>query len=151
MNANDFRTLVTNYTSNENEVFDKIADNFLIEAQKEFEKAIIDGTATDFFGASKICIAIHSINTFFLSFKLSVTGWNLHHNEDICEKCDIQTYDEFIATHDLSDVENDYHEFAGFQDVDIILLKPFVKALQRKGFECYLADYDCSMLVAFDI
>jgi hypothetical protein len=31
------------------------------------------------------------------------------------------------------------------------LLEVADKALQRKGFECYLADYDCSMLVAFDI
>lgn len=152
MNANDIRAIINNYKATENEVFDQIADNFLLEVKKEINIAISQGVAIPLFGCNGFCISVSSINHCFSVFNLDVMEWTLHHGKTLSDY-DLRTYDRYIETTDLnpSDTNIRNPELAGFQDEDIILLKPFVKALQRKGFECYADPDNYALIVTCEI
>lgn len=147
MNANDFRTIIKGYHAQEKDVFDKVADNLLSEVKQDLEKSIVDGTARSYFGITKFAFSLSSIQTNFFSFKFTVGNWNLHHKKDYCEDYELLTFDRFIVEKDLNEV----NEIAGFQDQDILLLKPLVEALQRRGFECYVDEENYELIVACDI
>lgn len=148
MNVNDLRTLVKSYNSKEEEIFDGVAETFLQQVRNEFEKLIGEGKWASFIGCTTIGISVTTINSLFLAFKFEVLGsWNLHHGKSLSKDYDLPTYDQFIKENDLKEVR----EIAGFQDEDIKLLSPFVKALQRKGLECYADEANYQLIVAFDI
>ena len=147
MNANDFRTLIKNYQTTESDVFDKVTDNFLLEVKKELEDAF-SRKHTEFFGCSGFCISITLINPCFMAFKFGITSWTLYHGKTLSKDYDLYTFDEFIQKTNLNKDNDSVRslEIAGFQAEDIILLKPFVDALKRKGFECF-ADPDNQELI----
>lgn len=152
MNANDIRTIINNYKATENEVFDQIADNFLLEVKKEINSEIAKGVATPLFGCNGFCIAISSINPCFSFFKFDVTSWVLHHGKTL-QDYDLLTYNPYIKNTDLepSSTTNRNPELAGFQNEDIIFLKPFVNTLQRKGFESYADPDNYALIVTCEI
>ncbi|MBQ7410949.1 MAG: hypothetical protein IJW20_06180 [Clostridia bacterium] len=151
MNANDIKVLINNYKSTENVVFDQIADNFLLEVEKEINSAITQGFAIPLFGCNGFCVSISSINRYFSFFKFDVTSWTLHHGKKLNDY-DLLSYDQYVEKTDLkSSTSVKTPELAGFQDEDIILLKPFVKALQRKGFECYADPENYALIVTCEI
>ena len=148
MTANDLRTLVKDYNSREEEIFDDVAENFVQQLRNELEKIMKEGKWASFVGCTTIGVSVTVINPLFLAFKLNVLGsWSLHHGKSYTKDYELVPFDRFIEEKNLKDVS----EISGFQDEDIILLKPFVKALQRKGFECYVDEDNYQMVVAFDI
>lgn len=151
MNANDIKAIINNYKATEIEVFDQIADNFLLEVKKEINSAIAQGVAIPLFGCNGFCVSISSINHCFSFFKFDVTGWILHHGKTLSDY-DLLTYDQYVEETNLKpSTEIKDPELAGFQDEDILLLKPFVKALQRKGFECYADPDNYALIVTCEI
>lgn len=147
MNAENIRSIIKNYISTEDEVFTQIADDFLLKVKTELVSKIAEGTAITLFGSNGFCISVSSINSNFSSFKFVLMSWALQHGKTLRDY-DLITYDQYIEKTDLK-ARNP--ELAGFQNEDILLLKPFVKALQKKGFECYADPDNFELIVTCDI
>ncbi len=152
MNAENIRSIIKNYISTEDEVFTQIADDFLLKVKTELVSKIAEGTAITLFGSNGFCISVSSINSNFSSFKFVLMSWTLQHGKTLHDY-DLITYEQYIEKTNLKALPPATREpeLAGFQNEDILLLKPFVKALQKKGFECYADPDNFELIVTCDI
>lgn len=148
MNVNDVLELVNLYNSKKDDIFDHCADLFIIAVRNELEAIYNKGHWAAMVGYTQFGIIVNSINPTFQEFSIMIPhAWNLRFNESMEEYDAVTRYKDFIK--DEKNLES--YEILGFQGKEILLLKPFCEALERKGFKCYLDLDDSFFVVAFDV
>ncbi|MBQ7410819.1 MAG: hypothetical protein IJW20_05520 [Clostridia bacterium] len=145
MNADDLRGLVKSYSSKEDEFFDEATETFVQLSRNAIEKKYNEGKWGWMFGCNQLGLTIVDIDYDFKCREVKI-GWILHNGKVLGKEYELPTYDQFILKADLTNIE-----ISGFQNEDVLLLKPFVKALQRKGFEVFVDEDNFSLDVALDL
>lgn len=147
MNANTLRNLFSEYNAHKEEIYDKRVDSFIGQVRQELAEIYEQGTWITFAECTQLGISLYNMNRSFKKFQYSF-GWVLV-RETLKEDYEKPTFEEFFSNVDW---DKDHYECCGFQDKEIIhLLKPFVEALQRKGFDVYFDEGNECLIVAFNI
>lgn len=150
MNVNDVLELVNLYNSRKDDIFDHCADLFIIAVRNELEAIYNKGHWAAMVDYTQIGISVTSINKTFQEFSIEIlNAWNLRFNESMEEYDTVPRYNDFIK--DEKNLESYDNEILGFQGKEILLLKPFCEALERKGFKCYLDLDNYNLVVTFDV
>lgn len=150
MDVNDVLKLVNMYNSQKEEIFDHCADLFIATVRNELEAIYNRGDWAGMIDYTQIGVTITSINKSFREFSINIfNSWNLKSNENMEDFDDVPAYNDFIKNNER--LKSDEDEIAGFQGKDILSLKPFCEALERKGFKCYADPANWSLIVAFDV
>ncbi len=146
MNVQDLVELVGNYNAKKNEIFDQCAEKFLTATRDAMQSVYNNGGWAELVEVDQFGISVRKISKNFQTFELDVTGYPKRHGETLSETIELKTMKEFFDAEEF-----DGKEINGFQDNDIILLKPFCEALERKGLESYAAPDNCQIVVAFTL
>lgn len=147
MDANTLRNLFSENNAHKEEIYDKRADSFIGQVRQELIERYNREEWAKFTECTQLGISLYNTNRQFNNFKYGF-GWVLV-KETLEEDYEMPKFEEFFS--DVDWKEGSY-ECCGFQEKEIIhLLKPFVKALQRKGFDVYFDEGNRCLIVAFDI
>ena len=134
MKANDVLKLVNRYNAHEEEIFDAIVDRIIMRGMEELNKKFTNGDWANMVAADRFAICIEEIDECIFQMKVSI-DWILY--EDISNLVD----EEILIPLDLFS-GSCWHYVVGFEEGKIKAITPLIKALQRKGFNCYV-DCDC--------
>lgn len=147
VDANTFRNLFCENNAHREEIYDHQADRFLGQVHRELVERYDRGEWVAFTECTQLGISLYETNRQFDNFIYSF-GWILV-EETLAEKHGMPTFEEFFSK---VDYEKESYECCGFQDEEInYFLKPFVEALQRKGFDVYFDEENRGLVVAFNI
>lgn len=148
MNVKDLRALVKSYNSEEGEIFDGIAEQFVRQVRNDLEAIKDKGNWADMVRYTTIGVTIESIGYAFKSFRTQVEkGWNLTEYESFEGFDDLVEFNKFMEDPDWVK----FDEISGYQGEQIIKLRPFVDALMRKGFTCYVDTANNNLIAAFTV
>ena len=148
MDVRDLRALVTSYNSKEVEIFDGIADKLVHQIRNNLEEIMDSGNWAHMIGFSTFGVVIDNIGRTFQEFKIQVSGgWNLTQYENLDDYDELIEFNKFMEKNDWMEID----EVSGFQGGNISQLRPFVNALMRKGFTCYVDTANYNLVVVFTV
>ena len=144
MHANNLLDTIKEYNSHEKDIFDSCADSFISLVRQQLEEIYNKKEWAKMIGCTQLGIAVHKCTNDFKEIEFSLSY--LMRKQNINDEYGIPTFSEFID-------EEAYkgNELCGFMDEDILHLKPFCEALERKGFACLADDDECELIVTLDI
>lgn len=148
MDVKDLRSLVKSYNSEEGVIFDEVAEHFVHQVRNELEAIKDKGNWANMVRFTTIGITIQGIGDAFKGFRTRIEKeWNLTDYESFDDFDDIVEFNKFMERPDWMK----FDEISGFQGEQIIKLRPFVDALMRKGFVCYVDTANYQLIASFTV
>lgn len=149
MDVNVLRDLFSEYNAHKEEILDKAADRFISKVRKDLEERYDSDRWAEFIGCTQLGISIEEIDKSFKDFKYHF-GWILK-GETLAQDYEMHIFNTFFFGCQMGSIRKKC-ECSGYQGKEIeTTLKPFVDALQRKGFEAYYDEGNQNLIVAFNI
>lgn len=147
MEAKDLSELINTYNSCKKELFDHCADLFISKVRNELEEIYNHGDWTRMVDITQLGISLTRLSENFQEFEFDIlSGYPMRFGETIHNEFGFRTFQKFIKSKEYEDFE-----LNGFQGKDILQIKPFYKALKRKGLECYVDMENRQLVVALNI
>ena len=145
MNANVLLDKIREYNSHEEDIFNYCADLFISLVQNQLEEIHKKREWAKMVGCTQLGIAVHKCRNDFNDFEFELS-YLMRNSQNIHDEYHLPTFHEF-----LENKSYEGSELCGYIDEDILHLKPFCEALERKGFGCLVDDDECELIVTLDI
>ena len=130
MDVTDVLKLVNSYNERQDEVFDNMADDIIRQALEKLEKIFNDGRWTYIANSDYLGMIVKVCGSF-------VSGWKVETEIDwILYEESPKDYDNLIRISEKM-VSTEKCSIGGLEGKEAKRIFPLVKALERKGFECY--------------
>ena len=147
MNAKTLQDVIREYNSHEEEIFDNATDIFISKVRDEFEKMYRNQEWVKMIGVSELGIFITVVSDDFKTVRFRILPFVSGRNgKDFQDGHDYPTFTEYIENEDYFG-----DELCNLEDEEILILKPYCKSLERKGFGCYVDTGDHELVVTLKI
>ena len=145
MEAKDLLELINTYNSRKKELFDHCAELFISKVRNELEEIYNQGNWTRMLDITQLVISITELSKNFQEI-----NYHIHlesptrFDRPFHEWSGFLTFDEFIKSKKYKNLN--LYDFKSIKQI-----KPFCKALKRKGLEYYVDVYSCIIVVVLNI
>jgi len=145
MNATNLLTLIREYNSHKEEIFDKNTDLFISQVHQQLTDLYNEGSWALMSSVTQLGVSLQKISKDFCTFEFDVPmGYLMSFGETVDKM--FPAFQQFLRDKDLNCTE-----LCGFQGNEIRQLEPFCETLTKKGFGCYVDEDNYQLVITVDI
>lgn len=148
MDVKNLQNVIREYNSHQEEIFDKATDIFISKVQSEFDRMYKNQEWAKMTGVTELGIFITKLSNDFKTVEFRISPYTSGRNGKSYE----EEYDEDLPFTEYFEMKRYIgDELSGFQEEDILALKPYCESLKRKGFGCYVDEGSKELVVTIKI